>query len=106
MKLIFSLWIVSVSAHSSLIQLTFPLSQERNAHVIKEIFTSRYSIPQNLIKLNRGGECRYNSESQNFHLCLDSKSDLSLIGNKRDELIKKSILSFSEKKGGNSVVTY
>lgn len=103
MKFIFSLMlIISIHSQASLVHITSSANNIHQAQIIRDIFKRNYSLPLEFIEVHIEKDCKRKFVG-GLNICLGDKQSLSLIRTDNIELIKRSILSFTEKKRGNNV---
>ncbi len=103
MKYIFSLFtILSLQVNASLVHIIFEEKNSDGAQIVRSIFHEQYDLPLEFIEMHMEMNCDKKFR-KGMNLCLGDKQSLSLISNINDELIKKSILSFTEQRGVKDV---
>ena len=96
MKFYFSFIILSYSCYcfSSQVRVYYHPGEKSKALIVKQIFETKFSVPNQLIVLKKSQEC-HSQDARFLELCINKKGKLLELPNTYIDKIKKSIRTFS-----------
>ena len=101
MKFIISVMILySATVRAGLVSIEYEEHRRQEAKYVMDIFIQKYEIPPELISLKEVSICRERVlKKSGISFCVDINRQLNFTEFSNFELTKKTILSFSEKRG-------
>jgi len=96
LKLVFSILLFTFlnTGYGSMINIIYLSQNKASALIVKNIFSEKYLIPVQLIKLKLAEKCR-SFDERYFELCINEKGELTELSNPNIKNIKKSLKVFN-----------